>query len=547
MRERKPKTIDLFVASGAETKEIRSQIVVELQQLSRLHQNSGVDFQVQWWEAESAAVPMSRRSQDEYNKLIDRSDMVAVIIKNTVGKYTEEEFDYAIKRSGEPGVDLKVVVYTLSTNDDDESRTNLIKRLRTGGLDYFHVRVKNEEDLYGNIKGELLFIKDKFVDSVEGVEETRSRLDFDNDLTREAIEKFEKGEYSEAIAALDMDKIRERVRKASTTLNDAANAMVLRAKLELTDIKNSARFKNAEEFFDEALNVSRTPRILFEYAYYCDNQNIYDKAITLYTEALELYRELAASNRAAYIPNVAMTLNNLSILHSDINEYGQAEAGYREALELYRELAASNRVAYIPDVAMTLNNLANLHSIINDHGQAKARYREALELYRELAASNRAAYIPDVAMTLNNLASLHNTINKYGQAEAEYREALELYRELAASHRVVYIGDVARTLNNLANLHRTIDENEQAEAEYREALELHRELAASNHSAYIPNVAGTLNNLASLHSIINDYGQAEAEYREALELLTPYYNANPHVHQKLYNEINQGLQKLTER
>jgi tetratricopeptide (TPR) repeat protein len=70
---------------------------------------------------------------------------------------------------------------------------------------------------------------------------------------------------------------------------------------------------------------------------------------------------LAGENAQAYLPDVAMTLNNLAILYSATQRLGEAEAAYDEALRIRRELAGENAQAYLPDVAMTLNNLAFLY------------------------------------------------------------------------------------------------------------------------------------------------------------------------------------------
>ena len=300
MRRRKLNTIDLFLASGEETKDIRKEIVTTLKKLSRGHEKNGFDFQVQWWEDESGAVPESRRSQDEYSKLIDKSDMVAVIIKNRVGKYTEEEFNYALKLFQKTCESPKIVVYTLPTGDDDESRFKFVKKLRSGEFDYFHQKVKNEQDLYLQVISELLRIKEdkeaELKEEIAGVEEMVSRRNIDSELTREALELFENGNYSKALNVLDMDVIHKSARKLSASQKEMANAFVLRARLELTDIKNENRFANAEKLFDEALAASRTSEIMFEYAYYCQKQNEYNKAIALYEEALRLFRKPAEGN-----------------------------------------------------------------------------------------------------------------------------------------------------------------------------------------------------------------------------------------------------------
>ncbi|MEL6804148.1 MAG: tetratricopeptide repeat protein, partial [Bacteroidota bacterium] len=126
-----------------------------------------------------------------------------------------------------------------------------------------------------------------------------------------------------------------------------------------------------------------------------------------YQEALETYRQLAADKPQTYLPDVAMTLNNLGILHRNRNEYPQAEHAYQEALETYRQLAADNPQTYLPDVADTLNNLGILHKNRNEYPQAEQAYQEALEIRRKLAADNPQTYLPNVAKTLVNWAELN--------------------------------------------------------------------------------------------------------------------------------------------
>ena len=73
-------------------------------------------------------------------------------------------------------------------------------------------------------------------------------------------------------------------------------------------------------------------------------------------------------------------------------------------MQIYRTLAEDNPHAYLPDVAMTLNNLANLQQAQNEYGATQGNYEEALQIYRSIAEDNPYAYLPDVAMTLVNLS-----------------------------------------------------------------------------------------------------------------------------------------------
>ena len=245
-----------------------------------------------------------------------------------------------------------------------------------------------------------------------------------------------------------------------------------------------------------------------------------------YHQALKQLRILAEQNPQGWLPYVAATLNNLSVLQKNRNDYESAEKGYQEALGVYRELAASNPQIYLPVAAGILNNLANLQWSRNDLDSAEKMHQEALKIRRELAASNPQTYLSDVAGTLNNLANLQWSRNDLDSAEKMHREALKIRRELATSNPQTYLPKVAQTLSSLANLYNSRNDYESAEKRYREALEIYRELAESNSQVYLPYVVNTLNNLSTLMVRI-DYKSAEKSLSEALEIGRQLAARNP--------------------
>ena len=216
----------------------------------------------------------------------------------------------------------------------------------------------------------------------------------------------------------------------------------------------------------------------FKLAYYLVEQKQYHLAEDFYLKVLKEYRKRAEANPYPWRKsNVAAALNNLAILHDDLNRKDEAEKEYNEALEIRRELAETNRDAYIGDVALTLNNLGSLHDDLNRKDEAEKEYNEALEIRRELAKTNRDAYIGKVAQTLNNLGLLHKNLSRYSEAEKEYKEALEIRRELAKTNRDAYNGDVASTLENIARLHKDLTRYDEARESAKEALGIYKELA----------------------------------------------------------------------
>jgi tetratricopeptide (TPR) repeat protein len=244
-------------------------------------------------------------------------------------------------------------------------------------------------------------------------------------------------------------------------------------------------------------------------------------------EALFIYRKLAEAEPGAYLPDLAMTLNNLANLLRNLGERAQALEHYEEALSIRRKLAAAEPGTYLPNVATTLNNLGSLLSDLGERGPARQHFEEALSIRRKLAAAEPGAYLPDVAGTLNNLGSLLSDLGERGPARQHYEEALSIRRKLAAAEPGTYLPNVATTLNNLGNLLSALGERAQARKDYDEALSIRRKLAAAEPGAYLPNVATTLNNLGNLLSALGERAQARKDYEEALSIRRKLAAAEP--------------------
>ncbi|MDR0915025.1 MAG: tetratricopeptide repeat protein [Oscillospiraceae bacterium] len=489
--------IRIFIASGAETLELRNKVEEAINNKVKIDEDTDYTYQLERWEYSDPQYPTNGISQDTYNREIDKSDFVAVIITEHLGKYTKGEFEYARKllqqRQGSSPV---IVVYTLPSNSGDVDLHNFLQSLHAGERDYFHVRVNNPDELALAINHQLDRIKNKAERdkkaAIADMENIVAEKEFDNDLTKKAIDYFSKGDYKAASDALDVEKLRQQAQSLSDKQKEVAEAFVVKAKLVLIDVNNKDRFIIADGFFKEAIGASEHPDILFKYAYYLQEQNKFKPAVRFYKKALSAFRK---DNN---LPNVATTLNNLGNLHNKLNKSADAEKEYREALVIRRKLAQTNPDTYLSNVATILNNLGNMHTNLTQYTDAEKTYQEALKYYRKLAQTNPDAYLPDVAMTLNNLGVLHRTLTQYADAEKTYQEALDIRRKLAQT----------------------------------------------NTDVYLLNVADTLNNLGVLHRFLTQYTDAEKEYQEALDIIQPFYDRYPKAFEDLYNRITNGLKAL---
>ncbi|MDK2373260.1 MAG: tetratricopeptide repeat protein, partial [Candidatus Korarchaeota archaeon] len=134
-------------------------------------------------------------------------------------------------------------------------------------------------------------------------------------------------------------------------------------------------------------------------------------------EALEYYRELAARD-GRFLPDLAMTLNNLGAALADKGRLDEAIERYGEALEIRRELAARDG-RFLPDLAGTLNNLGNALARKGRLDEAIERYGEALEI---LSSAKSMVHVPPV-IYLKIAFGLRN-LGKLEMADLSVREAI---------------------------------------------------------------------------------------------------------------------------
>ncbi|MEM9936609.1 MAG: tetratricopeptide repeat protein, partial [Bacteroidota bacterium] len=262
----------------------------------------------------------------------------------------------------------------------------------------------------------------------------------------------------------------------------------------------------AENMYELALEYdSQNNDRLFDFAYFLQSQNRYQKATQRYHQILTRYRKLAEANSAVYLPYVASTLNNLGNALTDQNDFGKGIPAYEEALTIYRKLAEANPAVYLSYVAGTLNNLGAALTDQNKYEKGIPVYEEVLIIRRKLAEANPAVYLPYVANTLNNLGNALTDQNDFEKGIPAYEEALTIYRKLAEANPAVYLPDVAGTLNNLGAALTDQSDFEKGIPVYKEALIIRRKLAEANPAVYLPDVATTLNNLGNALTAQNDF------------------------------------------
>ncbi|MFM7439261.1 MAG: tetratricopeptide repeat protein [Snowella sp.] len=219
------------------------------------------------------------------------------------------------------------------------------------------------------ISGELEQLEaqlEQFKENIVRLAETFSKIEINTERLRQAKDYFDQGQFREADAILqaeemvkDLNKLLQKDQQLDqqkaevrASREQIANEFLIKAQLWATFYEQSNRFEQTCDYFAESLRALKTTDNLFAYAYFLKEHYQLDQANLYYTEVLEIDRNLGD------LSNLATTLNNLAILHSDRNELAIAEAEYQEALQIYRTLAEENPRSFLPNVAVTLINLS---------------------------------------------------------------------------------------------------------------------------------------------------------------------------------------------
>jgi len=80
------------------------------------------------------------------------------------------------------------------------------------------------------------------------------------------------------------------------------------------------------------------------------------------------------------LPNLAASLNNLSVRLMELGRWEEALAPIQEAVRYYRTLARASREAFLPDLSLSLSNLSGILAEVGRSKEAELVAREAAVL-----------------------------------------------------------------------------------------------------------------------------------------------------------------------
>jgi hypothetical protein len=281
------------------------------------------------------------------------------------------------------------------------------------------------------------------------------------------------------------------------------------------------------------------------------------EALAATQRAMDLYEELAADDRAAYLPNLAASVNNLGNRVAEAGRVEEGLAAAQRAMDLWEELVADDRAAHLPDFAGSVHNLAIRMGESGRRAEGLAAAQRAVALREELVADDRAAHLPDLATSVHNLAIDLAEAGRRTEALETAQRAVDLREELVADDRAAHLPDLAGSLNNLAIRMGESGRRAEGLAAAQRVVDLREELVADDRAAHLPDLAGSVNNLAADLAEAGRRTEALETAQRAIDLyeelvggdraaylpdLARSYWAAAHVRKVLGTEIAAGLE-----
>ena len=252
-----------------------------------------------------------------------------------------------------------------------------------------------------------------------------------------------------------------------------------------------------------------------------------EEALDTTTEAVGIYRRLAAARPDAFEPNLAASLSNLGSWLSALGRREEALAATTEAVGIYRRLAVARPDAFEPDLAASLSSWSAALALNGRVEEAVAAAYKCVEIQRRLARLWPAAESSALAQSLTQLGGWLLHLERVEEGLDVCAEAAALQEGLAAMHPETFLPALAQTLGVQAAGLASLGRLEEALGASAPAVDIARALATALPEAHLLLLAGTMLSHSGVLGEAERRAESLAIAQEALDLLWPAFLRQP--------------------
>ena len=363
---------------------------------------------------------------------------------------------------------------------------------------------------------------------------------FNQGQLEEAIKLFEQGNYLEKLDdALKIKTQAEELRQKADSAEVLADKDIEEYKksiqAQVSAYKMSNEWNKAAELLKGLADKLQTQDVIWDYAFFSQNQNQFTEAEKYYKLSINKLSILSNTRLETYEFYIAAIYNNLGLLYGTTQRFADSEQMHQLALEIHKRLAVTNPQAYEPDLAMSYNNLGILYHDIQRFSDSEQMHQLALEIRKRLAVTNPQAYEPDLAASYNNLGVLYNDMQRFADSEQMYNSALEIYKRLMGENSFIYGQRSADCLFWLADLQVKQEKYAEAISPFEQALDFYKKEAEQGKT--IDYYTTIMSRLDQLYGQEKKYSRAYQCFKRNIPLLKTLYQSDKNN----YTELLKGI------
>tara|TARA_B100001245_G_scaffold218918_1_gene188381 strand:+ start:1456 stop:3486 length:2031 start_codon:yes stop_codon:yes gene_type:complete len=381
-----------------------------------------------------------------------------------------------------------------------------------------------------------------FKQSVISLAETFQKIEINTIRLQQAKVHFDNGEFKEAQAVLDVQKIGEQqdvLLQEQQTLTEKSNRnkkdlrnnsdeFLILAQLIEIDYGLKNRFKKAKEYYELSLRSDRNFDNTFHFASFLHKHNQIPEALPLYHEAIELHEKQKDHQEARlYYSNLAIILNNMGILFETNHEFEKSETFLEKALKIHEKLVDGAPEHHLPHISYVLSNLSVVQQKLLKFDDAEKNLKKALSINKQISKKGSEEYKSELASIFFNLGTLFLKKKKFNKSENYFNKSLSIYEGLSKKESHHFKPQIASTIYCLGVLLFEQNSIKDAIVKLHQSLSLRRELAINNPQLHLPHIADVLNALAIAQGVNQEFSQAKENYLEAIAIVGRLATYNP--------------------
>ena len=193
--------------------------------------------------------------------------------------------------------------------------------------------------------------------------------------------------------------------------------------LDLAWLLSSNDPNSARDYFEKAIAVMRrwerkhpdfyskdVAAVLVSFAGYLENSEEKDLKFQCYSEALKIYRGLAAQYPDSFSCRLALTLSDMGLAYFLSLRHSDARACLEEAVGIWERLVLVEGRGHLKDLAVTHGFLGEVYVHLNDYVNGVAHLKRAVEVHEEYLKAHQPIQTHIEVEILLTLVRLHQQL-----------------------------------------------------------------------------------------------------------------------------------------